>query len=207
MRQNAPLAAVVNAVHDAGVESLLWSPNVTGSTPETNASFVWPTLGDLVERDGRRLLLFSSRPRNDTLNAVGGATGVAAVPPWLLHQWDFFFANGDRNPVQGDSPAACAVARGGPADLQDTSSVAAAAASARPVPGAARGKLAQLNHFDAVPAPSSTTASAINPEVVLRAHADECAVQWGGKRANVVAVDFWSVGNPLRTVAEMNGEG
>lgn len=53
--------------------------------------------------------------------------------------------------------------------------------------------------------PDSADAEEVNQYDVLESRTTECSSFVGGKLPNLIAVDFWSVGEVLRFVQEQNG--
>jgi hypothetical protein len=79
--------------------------------------------------------------------------------------------------------------------------------SCRPNRGSDDNPLFLLNHWvDTSPAPKPTNAARVNAAEALRARIRECK-RVRGRRANLVAVDFYATGDLLKVANELNGVG
>jgi hypothetical protein len=77
--------------------------------------------------------------------------------------------------------------------------------SCRPNRGSAGNPLFLLNHWiDTSPAPKPSNAAEVNAAKVLRARIRECR-RVRGQTANLVAVDFYATGDPVKVAGELNG--
>ncbi|CAD2221360.1 hypothetical protein AGDE_15097 [Angomonas deanei] len=64
-------------------------------------------------------------------------------------------------------------------------------------------KLSTVNHMITIGGGSPAAATQANEPSVVQSHVHNCSQRWGAP-ANIVAVDFWSIKNPLVVLDEMN---
>ena len=171
LEQYVDTSRVADAFGEANITELLWSP-ADGLTPEHNVTFAWPTLQELIT-SGRRVLAFTDLRAGHRLNPT-------PVPTWLPYMWDYW--------AETDYAAAsvadfgCGYRRGANSDTAVLSR-----------------KATVLNHFLTAPLGAPYLASAANMRAVLELHFTQCRREWN-RVPNFIALDFWSIGEPLRTV-------
>uniref|UniRef100_A0A7S1LPB3 Uncharacterized protein n=1 Tax=Neobodo designis TaxID=312471 RepID=A0A7S1LPB3_NEODS len=162
---------VAEAFDAANLTALLWSPPAGVDPTNTPGSFTWPTLQSLVDAN-TRVLVFTDVAPGHRLNPT-------PVPSWMAYMWDFWTETHYQAANVGEF--GCAYNRGAA-----NSSVAA-------------GKAVVLNHFLTSPLGAPYLASAANMRTVVELHFATCRQAWG-RVPNFIALDFWSIGEPLRTV-------
>lgn len=172
---------VVAALRSAGMEDLLWSvPSAdpaTRNTPHGNQTFEWPTLQKLID-GGHQVLLFVDTPVDPS----------PVHPDWIHFLWYFFFENNfdTKEVYQLD----CGYNRGW---------------NGSNLP-AMRRKGTILNHFLTNPVGAPFLSAAANRPSALKKHYERCQKEWGVSALNAVAVDFWTMHSPLRTVNNFNNK-
>lgn len=148
------------------------------TSPASDTAFEWPTLQSLIQ-DDKRLLIFSELRQPNSLNS----------PPQgrtLLPFFDFAFETNFA--ASRASQLTCAPMRGKPA-----------------IPAEGQRKLASMNNFLTAPLAQPTLANEVNDKSFLVARWQSCASAWG-RIPTFVVVDFWSLKDPLSTIAALNGQ-
>ena len=115
---------------------------------------------------------------------------VDRVPPpgspnWIHYQWDFMF----ENPFQASSVGefVCDLNRG---TIGTTRAIR-------------NRKLALLNHFISAPLGGPSFSAQANTALSITQHFFNCTADWG-RRPTIVAFDYWSLLNPLKTVEDIS---
>jgi len=137
----------------------------------------FPLMGDLVVDNKRILLLQHDGPN---------CNNEGACPSGIMSTYNHMFETTfDLDTVDDlkDYDTSCAITRGSPDNA-----------------------FFLLNHFVlGFLFPDSADAEEVNQYDVLESRTTECSSFVGGKLPNLIAVDFWSVGEVLRFVQEQNG--
>jgi hypothetical protein len=172
---------IEDALVRSGLMPLVWRPSGTDTPATVGQQFRWPTLQELVDR-GQRVLMFNDRATGDELHPV--------AQPWLQNVWFHFFENSFSIP--SEAALACDPHRGSSTNV-----------------GVMQNKMSILNHFVSAPVALPAAAAKVNLEASIRKHYVECRSLWSAiaqapKIPNLVALDFWSIGDPLRTIAMLN---
>lgn len=167
---------VWKALDAANLSELVWLP---ASNPSVNASFVWPTLQELIDSK-RRLLIFTEiRSSTNVLN--NGAQG-RTLPAFFDFAFETSFTT---------------------SSLSHFSCNVSGQRGAGPTAAVESRKLAAMNHFLTSPLAEPSLASEVNAEEVLTSRWLECRKAWG-RVPTIVSVDFWSLKDPLATMAALN---
>eukprot|EP00760_Papus_ankaliazontas_P035070 PhM_4_TR7606/c0_g1_i1/m.44916 len=147
----------------------------TPTSKPSDPTFVWPTMQELIDSN-KRVLVFTDL--SDTHRHNENA------PSWYLYMWDYFFET--KYSFQTTSAFDCQPNRGYSTDS-----------------GVMSRKLSILNHFLTNPVASPMLAADANELTSVQDHYSSCQQSWG-RTPNVVAFDFWSMGDPLRTIDNIN---
>ena len=105
-------------------------------------------------------------------------------PSWFHYQWDYMFATEER--VKTTAAFSCLVTEG------DRDGLATSSA-----------KIGLLNHYLSNPTGSPNLAAKANVASEIASRVTQCTSAWT-KRVGIVAVDFWSIHNPLWIVNNLN---
>lgn len=174
LEQYANTSAIVDAVVAAGLLSMCWVPK---SNPVSDPNFRWPKLSELIS-SGKRMIMMTDTPEGHPINP-------APSPPWLLYQWDYTFET--KFTAEALDDFSCEPFRGYTSDA-----------------AVLRRKLPTLNHFlsNGIPAPS--LAAVTNDGGVLASRFRACMANWSSQVPSVVALDFWSIHDPVSTIHKLN---
>lgn len=142
-----------------------------------DSSQPWPTLNELIDM-GRRILVFQHN---------GGNCREGDCPAGVMDMFEHGFQT--------------TWEISGPDELMDFD------LSCEPKSGRTTNAFMLLNHFanNRIGFPSRGIAEEVNTAEALQARIDACT-RITGARANILAVDFWSIGDTVRIVNENNAK-
>lgn len=158
-----------------GLDKYAWTP----SGSPTDASFAWPTLQALIDT-GKRLIVFTDTKKTNKIS-------FGIVPAWYLYQFDYMYET--NYAVSDKASFTCQIGRGSDTNI-----------------AIMKRKMTLLNHFITNPVASPMLATDANQKDLITKRVADCKKTWAANARipNLVAVDFWSVGNFLQTIDDIN---
>eukprot|EP01012_Entosiphon_sulcatum_P002829 TRINITY_DN10696_c0_g1_i1.p1 TRINITY_DN10696_c0_g1~~TRINITY_DN10696_c0_g1_i1.p1 ORF type:complete len:308 (-),score=66.32 TRINITY_DN10696_c0_g1_i1:325-1248(-) len=189
IEQYAESSKIIDLVIQEGLGPYLYQPSKELVERGADlAGFQWPTLGELIDTN-QRLLIFSDERLNKTLRYTY---------PWYMFVWDFMFETWFQ--VASPSNFSCLPWRGhlGGVGLYDDLETYARYRDRYAV------RLSVLNHFVTAPVATPVVADTVNRNPFLITRAKECREAWLGHQVNLVTVDFWSQGDLIAAVGQLN---
>eukprot|EP00759_Apiculatamorpha_spiralis_P000792 PhF_6_TR10352/c3_g1_i1/m.16009 len=139
-----------------------------------SSTWVWPTLQSLIDTN-QRLLVFTDVTKTNKISFN--------TPSWYLYQWDFFFET--NYAITKKEEFTCRVNRGSATD------------------DIMKRKISVLNQFMTNPVATPMLASQANDPDYVRQRFGSCRSSWS-RVPNLVAVDFWDLGDFLQTIDDLN---
>jgi hypothetical protein len=186
-QSDSALPAFVSAISQANLTQFVWKGRLNGS-PASNASYVWPNLRKLLETN-QRILLFTDLSTDSVLGSSSAA--VRGASSWLLPIWEYAFETEER--VRREEDFNC--------EMQSMSFDPAAVVAPRAIRD---NQLAILHHSISVPEASAGTSALTNTRDSIISRFFNCSAAWD-RRPSIVVLNYWSVGNPIVTIDEING--
>lgn len=188
-------SSVVDELTTAGLTGYLGYTHPGPSTP-------WPTMSQLLAQ-GNRLLVLSNRlptytgePSIPTANLQPTYASMGAgISGWhhsSAYRSETAYTYKTLEAMQADCTLLFGLPGGGVAALSQTAPF-----------GGEQHRLTIMNHFMSTPTPCERCAEDANTADVIQARHTACRAAW--KHAvNFIAVDFWSIGNTITVVNDLN---
>jgi hypothetical protein len=182
LEQYVPMSWIMAVFDVANMTNAIWAPGLKPG----DQNFTWPTLDELGAA-GTRLIVFSDEPPGSPYNPV-------PAPPQVRFSFDYVAET--NYAVSEFADFNCDIVRGG---LNVTNNETSEAIM--------RDKAMFLNQFITAPLASPFISAKTNAQSAVWDRYSQCDATWGseyGSRPNFIAVDFWSEGDTLLVVDQIN---
>jgi uncharacterized membrane protein YidH (DUF202 family) len=186
LEQYVSSADIIAVLNVTGLLEMTWIPQAKPG----DWSFQWPTLRELGANNTRFIIFTDEIP--------GSARNPLPTYPQLQYQFDYVAET--EYTVDEPTKFNCNIARGGGNWSGNEDQIIAEVKKMSQ-------KVFLLNNFISNPLASPFEASEVNTVDFIATRYYSCATQWllrYGAKPNFVAVDFWSQGDTLRAVDDIN---